>query len=120
MVKYDPENPLSDKELDELAEKDFEMFLEYLDEKTAYLKKFTKPLDAYHLKRFASQAKKDSTGESLTTEEIKELQKLGEKNEAESFDEEKHKEWIDKKHHMLKSGSLGVKNIKTHRSQWFD
>ena len=28
MVKYDPENPLSDKELDELAEKDFEMFLE--------------------------------------------------------------------------------------------
>jgi hypothetical protein len=56
----------------------------------------------------------------LTTEEIKKLQKLGEKNEAESFDEEKHKEWIDKKHHMLKSGSMGVKNIKTHRSQWFD
>jgi len=42
------------------------------------------------------------------------------KNDAESFDEEKHKEWIDKKHHMLKSGSMGVKNIKTHRSQWFD
>lgn len=120
MVKYDPENPLSDKELDELAEKDFEMFLEYLDGKTAYLKQFTKPLDPYHLKRFAAQAKKDATGEALTTEEIKKLQKLGEKNEAESFDEEKHKEWIDKKHHMLKSGSLGVKNIKTHRSQWFD
>ena len=33
---------------------------------------------------------------------------------------EEHKEWIEKKHHMLKSGSLGVKNIKTHRSQWFD
>ena len=66
MVKYDPENPLSDKELDELAEKDFEMFLEYLDGKTAYLKQFTKPLDAYHLKRFAAQAKKDSTGEVVS------------------------------------------------------
>ena len=120
MVKFDPQNELSDKELDALAEKDFDMFLDYLDQKAEYLKQFTKPLDAYHLKRFASQAKKDSTGEALTTEEIKELQKLGEKNEAESFDEEKHKEWIDKKHEMLTSGSWGVKNIKTHRSQWFD
>ena len=120
MVKYDPENPLSDKELDKLAEKDFELFLEYLDSKTAYLKQFTKPLGPYHLKRFAAQAKKDAGEGELSTEEIKKLQKLGEKNEAESFDEEKHKEWIDKKHHMLKSGSLGVKNIKTHRSQWCD
>ena len=117
---YDPNNPLSDEELDKIAEEDFDKFLEYLDSKTAYLKQFTKPLDAYHLKRFAAQAKMESTGESLTTEEIKKLQKQGEKNEQESFDEEKHKEWIDKKHHMLKSGRMGVKNIKTHRSQWFD
>ena len=117
---YDPNNPLSDEELDKIAEEDFDRFLEYLDSKTAYLKQFSKPLSAYHLKRFAAQAKMESTGESLTTEEIKKLQKQGEKNDAESFDEEKHKEWIDKKHHMLKSGSMGVKNIKTHRSQWFD
>ena len=109
---YDPNNPLSDEELDKIAEEDFDKFLEYLDSKTAYLKQFTKPLDAYHLKRFAAQAKMESTGESLTTEEIKKLQKQGEKNEQESFDEEKHK--------VLKSGSMGVKNIKTHRSQWFD
>ena len=119
-MKFDPNNQLSDAELDKLGKDDFDGFLEYIDGQAAYLKQFTKPLDAYHLKRFAGQAKKDSTGEALTTEEIKKLQKLGEKNEAESFDEEKHKEWIDKKHHMLKSGSLGVKNIKTHRSQWFD
>ena len=117
---YDPNNPLSDEELDKIAEEDFDKFLEYLDSKTAYLKQFSKPLSAYHLKRFAAQAKMESTGESLTTEEIKKLQKQGEKNDAESFDEQKHKEWIDKKHHMLKSGSMGVKNIKTHRSQWFD
>ena len=40
-IKYNPKNPLTDKELDELAEKDFDLFLEYLDSKTAYLKKFT-------------------------------------------------------------------------------
>lgn len=121
MVKYDPENPLSDKELDKLAEKDFELFLEYLDSKTAYLKQFSKPLDAYHLKRFAAQDLKDKTGEMLSTEEIKKLQKQGEENTKMTDEEsEKHKEWIDKKHHMLKSGSMGVKNIKTHRSQWFD
>ena len=119
MVKFDPKNELSDKELDALAEKDFDEFLDYLDQKTAYLKQFTKPLDAYHLKRFASQAKMEASGEALTTEEIKKLQKLGEKNEAESFDEEKHEEWIEKRNEMLKK-TFGVKNIKTHRSQWFD
>ena len=31
---------------------------------------------------------------------------------------EKHKEWVEKKHDMLRS--VGVKNIKTNRSQWFD
>ena len=119
MVKFDPNNELSDKELDALAEKDFDEFLDYLDQKTAYLKQFTKPLDAYHLKRFASQAKMEASGEALTTEEIKKLQKLGEKNEAESFDEEKHEEWIEKRNQMLKD-TFGVKNFKTHRSQWFD
>lgn len=30
-MKYDPNTPLSDKELDELGKKDFDSFLEYLD-----------------------------------------------------------------------------------------
>ena len=33
---YDPNNPLSDEELDKIAEEDFDKFLEYLDSKTAY------------------------------------------------------------------------------------
>ena len=113
---------ITPQEFNILAQKaQLDIYGSYFHEaKTAYLKQFSKPLSAYHLKRFAAQAKMESTGESLTTEEIKKLQKQGEKNDAESFDEEKHKEWIDKKHHMLKSGSMGVKNIKTHRSQWFD
>ena len=41
-MKYDPNNPLSEEDLDKLGEQDFDSFLEYLDGKTEYLKKFTK------------------------------------------------------------------------------
>ena len=117
---YDPNNPLSDEELDKIAKEDFDKFLEYLDSKTAYLKQFSKPLSAYHLKDSHLKLRWMLVKGKLTTEEIKKLQKQGEENDAKSFDEEKHKEWIEKKHHMLKSGSLGVKNIKNFMSQWFD
>ena len=120
MVKFDPNNELSDKELDALAEKDFDMFLDYLDQKAEYLKQFTKPLDPYHLKRYAAQTKLETTGEALTTEELKKLQKLGEQNTAKTDEEiEKDLEWKEKRNEMLKT-TFGVKNIKTHRSQWFD
>lgn len=120
MAKFDPQNELTDEELDIIADNDFDEFLDYLDQKSEYLKKFTKPLDPYHLKRFASQTKKETTGESLTTEELQKLQKLGEKNTIKSDEElEKHAEWMEKRNEMLKE-TFGVKNIKTHRSQWFD
>lgn len=120
MATFDPNNELSDKELDALADANFDEFLDYLDQKAEYLKKFTKPLDPYHLKRYAEQAKKETTGESLTTEEIKKLQKLGEQNTAKTDEEiQKHEEWMEKRNEMLKE-TFGVKNIKTHRSQWFD
>ena len=50
---YDVNNPLSDKELDELAEKDFDLFLEYLDSKTEYLKTKTRPLNSHEIKKMA-------------------------------------------------------------------
>ena len=42
---YDPNNPLSDEELDKIAEEDFDKFLEYLDSKTdkSHPKKFLRP-----------------------------------------------------------------------------
>ena len=120
MVKFDPNNELSDKELDALAEKDFDMFLDYLDQKAEYLKQFTKPLDPYHLKRFAAQTKYDTKGEALTIEELKKLQKLGEENTKMTDEElEKHLEWKEKEYEMLRK-AFGMKNVKTHRSQWFD
>jgi hypothetical protein len=50
-MKYDPNNPLTDEQLDELAEKDFDMFLEYLDSQSEYLRQDTRPLNAYETKK---------------------------------------------------------------------
>lgn len=116
-MKYDPNNELSDKELDSLAELNFDEFLDYLDQKSEYLKKFTKPLDTHHLKAFASLDAAEH-GKSLTDDDLKKLNKLGKQNEEIGFDKEVHQEWIEKKNDMLKN--TGVKNVKRHRSQWFD
>jgi hypothetical protein len=72
MVTFDPTNPLSDNELDKLGKEDFDAFLDYLDQKSAYLLKDSK--------KVAGMKKKT--------------------------------------HEILKQS--GVKNVKTHRSQWFD
>ena len=115
-MKYDHNNPLSDEELDKLAEKDFDLFLDYLDSKTAYLKQFTKPLSSYHTKRFASLSSAQQ-GKSITEEELKKANDIGRKNELEAIDKIKNKEWKEKEIEMLKKT---VKNVKTDRSQWFD
>ena len=116
-MKYDPTNPLTEEELDKLGETDFDSFLEYLDGKSEYLKKFTKPLDTYHLKQFASLDASDK-GTTLTDDDIKKLNKMGKENEEVAFDNEVHMEWVDKKRKVLKN--IGVKNVKTNRRQWFD
>ena len=54
MILFDPQNELTDEQLDELANQNFDDFLDYLDQKAEYLKQFTKPLSSYHTKRFAS------------------------------------------------------------------
>ena len=116
-MKFDPENQLTEEELDKLGETDFDSFLEYLDGKSDYLKKFTKPLDTYHLKKYASLDAVEQ-GKSLTDDDLKKLNKIGKQNEEIGFDKEVHQEWIEKKNEVLKN--TGVKNVKTHRSQWFD
>lgn len=116
-MKYDSTNPLNEEELNKLGEEDFDSFLEYLDSKAEYLKNFTKPLDTYHLKKFAS-LDASNKGEALDDDDLKKLNKLGRQNEEIGFDKEKHQEMIKTKNHILKSS--GVKNVKTHRSQWFD
>ena len=46
-MKYDPNNELSDEQLNKLSEDDF---FQYLDSKAKYLSQFTKPLGEYHTK----------------------------------------------------------------------
>ena len=47
---YDPNNELTDEQLEKLGNEDFDSMLEYLDGQAEYLKKFTKPLSSYHTK----------------------------------------------------------------------
>ena len=117
MVKFDPNNPLSDVELEILGEENFDDFLDYLDQKAEHLKQFTKPLSSYHTKRYASLTSAQQ-GKTITDEELKKANEIGRKNELEAIDKIKNKEWKDKEHEILKK--TGVKNVKTDRSQWFD
>jgi len=78
--KYDPNNPLSEDELDELGKVDFEGFLEYLDSQSEYLKQFSKPLSSYHTKRYASLSLAQQ-GKQITDEELAKAAEIGKKNE---------------------------------------
>jgi len=88
--KYDPNNPLSEEELDELGKVDFEGFLEYLDSQSEYLKQFSKPLSSYHTKRYASLSLKQQ-GKEITDEELARADEIGKKNEKKVKEEYKNK-----------------------------
>jgi hypothetical protein len=72
---FNPDNQLTEEELDKLGETNFDGFLEYLDGKSEYLKKFTKPLDTHHLKAFASLDAAEQ-GKSLTDDDLKHVSGL--------------------------------------------
>ena len=77
---YDPNNPLSDKELDKIAEEDFDKFLEYLDSKSAYLKTKTRPLNSHELKKMAMLDAKIK-GKDVSNEEWESIKEMGKQNE---------------------------------------
>ena len=111
MVKYNPDAELTQNDLNALDEKDF---FEYLDLKTTYLKQFTRPLDTYHAKTFAALA----NGGNLSSDELKtakEIGRIGDDAKYNAISEATEKLGGDPKYK-----DDGIKNIKTHRSQWFD
>ncbi len=77
---YDPNNPISDEELDKIAKEDFEKFLEYLDSKTEYLKSKTRPLNSHEMKKFAAMAAANE-GRTSSDEELERAKKIGKENE---------------------------------------
>ncbi len=110
-MKYNPEQELTDEQLKGLSEDEF---FEYLDTKAAYLKQFTTPLGQYHVKKFASA----TLGREMSTKELrsaKQLGRLGDDMRAESIKKAANELGGDPKFR-----DKGIKNIKTHRSQWFD
>jgi hypothetical protein len=118
MVKFDPNNELTETQLDELATENFDDFLDYLDQKAEHLKQFTKPLSSYHTKRYASISAA-AQGKELSKEDIKKAGEIGKKNEdaAAAKIADRLAEY-EKNHPKYKDE--GIKNIKTNRSQWFD
>lgn len=116
-MKYDPNNELTDEQLEELGKTDFDAVLDYLDSQAEYLKQFSKPLSSYHTKRFASVSAANQ-GKTISHEELKIADEIGKKNEQVVSDKIANKNWKAKEHEMLKN--TGVKNVKTDRSQWFD
>ena len=79
MITYDPNNEMSNEELDKLATKDFQAFLEYLDAKSDYLKKFTKPLDEYHIIKFSAMDAQHM-GKPIDDELIQKAKKIAKDN----------------------------------------
>ena len=108
-MKYNPKNELTDEQLKGLSEDEF---FEYLDSKSAYLKRSTVPLDQYHTKKYATAA----LGGSISTKQLrkaKEVGKQGELIKAQTIKQAATKV-------TTKVPELYVKHHKTNRSQWFD
>lgn len=110
---FDPNNPLSDKELDEVAEKDFDAFLDYLDQQSEHLKKGTRKLNTTELKQ-QLMMKAKLEGREVTDEEWESVKSKGIDNEKETL----KKQLKEEQREILKRN--GVKNVKTNRDQWFD
>lgn len=109
-MKYNPDKPISDEELDKLSEADL---FEYLDGRAKYLRETNtiKPLGQYEVKHFAAYSK----GEPLTTEELiraKEIGREGDDAVADTIRDAMEKfggEPIDK-----------TTKVKKNRKQWID
>jgi hypothetical protein len=108
-MKYSPENELTDEQLKGLSEDEF---FEYLDSKSAHLKRSTVPLDQYHTKKYATAA----LGGSINTAQLRKAKEVGKRGELVKA------KTIKEASNCItaKVPELYVKHHKTNRSQWFD
>jgi len=79
-MKFDPNNPLTEEELDKLGKEDFDSFLEYLDGQSEHLRKHTRPLNSHETKKIAAMNAALS-GRKLTDEEFERAKEIGKQNE---------------------------------------
>lgn len=85
---YDPNNPLTDEQLEQLGKEDFDSFLEYLDGQSAELLKKARPLNSYELKRMASITAAEQN-KQLSEDEFQKIKKLGKENESQILNKTK-------------------------------
>ena len=79
-MKYDPNNPLNDDELDKLGKEDFDSFLEYIDGQSEHLRKHSRPLNSHETKKMAAITAAMS-GRQITDEEFERAKEIGKQNE---------------------------------------
>ena len=77
---YDPNNPLTEEQLDKLAKEDFDKFLDYLDSQSEYLRQDIRPLNSYEVKKMVGLTAA-MQGRQLTDEEWERAKEIGNENE---------------------------------------
>ena len=82
MIKYNPDKELSK---DELSKLDFDVFLNYIDQKAEYLKQFTRPINSYETKKYATISNA-STGKKLTDEKFDKIKRIAQMNDNKLYD----------------------------------
>lgn len=87
MIKYNPEKELTKEEMSKL---DFDVFLDYLDQKAEHLKQFSRPLNRTETKKIAT-LDNAQRGKSLTKESFNKIKEIAQEN-----DDKLHKEVEDK------------------------
>jgi hypothetical protein len=110
-MKYKPENPLTEEQINQLNDDDL---FTYLDSRAEYLKKYSRPLDTYHTKQFLAATK----GGEITEGELKRAKEIGRIGDDIKFEEISQS--MEKLGGDPKLKDEGIRNVKTHRSQWFD
>ena len=102
----------TDEELKNMS--DDELFA-LLDKRSSDLNEFSRPLDRFHTKRYTviSQLTTDGDLDDDKLEKAREIGKDNEKKIDENITECMLKNNLDEPNKY-------VKNVKTHRSQWFD
>lgn len=87
MIKYNPEKELTKEEMSKL---DFDVFLDYLDQKAEHLKQFSRPLNRTETRKIAT-LESAQRGETLTKEKFDRIKAIAQEN-----DDKLHKEVEDK------------------------
>ena len=77
MIKYNPEKELTKEEMSKL---DFDVFLDYLDQKAEHLKQFSRPLNRTETKKIAT-LDNAQRGKSLTKESFNKIKEIAQEND---------------------------------------